>query len=87
QSLAAELCNLRAQAEETAVAHEREAKNLREQATAAAKQRDGALREAEDARAQLRLVAEAQAAGRRELLEAQREARESREGREAERRR
>lgn len=96
------------------MAHERETKALREQVTAVAKQRDGALREvnpppktpshpnhptpnsppkfqspwlqAEEARAQLRLVTEARAAGRRELLEAQREARESREGREAQRR-
>lgn len=45
QSLAAELRSLRAQADETAVAHERETKTLREQATVAAKQRDSALRE------------------------------------------
>lgn len=45
QSLAAELRGLRAQADEAAAAHEREAKILRDQATAAAKQRDGALRE------------------------------------------
>ncbi|NXG69014.1 CROCC protein, partial [Baryphthengus martii] len=86
QSLEGELRSLRAQAAEAAATHEREGKILREQAAAAAKQRDGALREAEETRAQLRLVSEARATGRRELLEAQREAQESREGREAERR-
>ncbi|NXP14394.1 CROCC protein, partial [Thinocorus orbignyianus] len=86
QSLAAELGTLRVQAEEAAATHERETKTLREQAMAAAKQRDGALREAEEARAQLQLVAEARVAGRRELLEAQREARESRESLEVQRR-
>lgn len=45
QSLAAELHTLRAQAEAAAEAHEREAKALREQVVAVAKQRDGALRE------------------------------------------
>ncbi|NXL68678.1 CROCC protein, partial [Chordeiles acutipennis] len=86
QSLATELHNLRAQAEELTATHEREVKILHEQAMVATKQRDGALREAEEARAQLRALAEARAAGRRELLEAQREVRESQESREAQRR-
>lgn len=42
--------------------------------------------QAEEARAQLQLVAEARAAGQQALLEAQRAAQESREGREAQRR-
>lgn len=45
QGLAAELRSLRAWAKEAALSHEREARELRDQAAAAAKQRDSALRE------------------------------------------
>ncbi|NXK00977.1 CROCC protein, partial [Corythaixoides concolor] len=82
QSLAAELRTLWMQAEKMVAAHEQEAKTLHEQAMVATKQWDRALRRAEEARAQLRVVAEAWVAGWRDLLEPPREAWEKREGQE-----
>ncbi|NXL95996.1 CROCC protein, partial [Alectura lathami] len=79
QHLTAELHTLRAQAEAAREAHEQEANALREEVAALVQQRDRALRDAEEARARLELVAVAQAAGQWVLLEAQREARESQE--------
>ncbi|NXL90041.1 CROCC protein, partial [Alectura lathami] len=86
QHLTSELHTLRAQVEAATEAHERKANVLCEEVAAAAQVRDSALRDAEEARAQLELVVEAQAVGQWALLEAQREARESQEEREEQRR-
>ncbi|NXL92031.1 CROCC protein, partial [Alectura lathami] len=82
QHLTAELHTLRTQVKVVREALERKGNTVFAEVVAVAQQHDSALRDAEEARAQLELVAEVQAAGQRALLEAQREARESREERE-----